>query len=172
MSSKKIAREYYSSIAPGYDELYGEEQLPKFLSILGRIDFQMRDIVLDIGCGTGLLVYLMCGKVSRVVGIDLSRGMIEMRRRCSSGDFLICDAENLPFRGRIFDKVFSFTAFQNLENPSRMLEEVRRVCRGKAAITVLGKGWSLEKFKELVSRFITSCEAFYIGKDIVCIGDV
>jgi ubiquinone/menaquinone biosynthesis C-methylase UbiE len=171
MSSKKITKDYYSSIASGYDELYGEEQLSKFKTVLERIEFQKSDIILDVGCGTGLLVYFICERVSRIVGIDLSRKMIEKRKKCRSSDFLVCDAESLPFRKRTFNKVLSFTVVQTIENPNRMFEEIRRVCRGKVAITVLGKGWSLIKFKELVDRFFTSYEIFDLGKDLVCIGN-
>jgi SAM-dependent methyltransferase len=56
--------------------------------------------------------------VRRVIGIDISREMLE-EGRCPGMEFLVCDAEGLPFRGRAFDKVVSFTVLQNLADPSK-----------------------------------------------------
>jgi demethylmenaquinone methyltransferase/2-methoxy-6-polyprenyl-1,4-benzoquinol methylase len=168
-SLKKKARDYYASIASGYDELYGEEQLSKLKRALGRIDLQKSDIVLEVGCGTGLLVNFMQEKVGKIVGVDLSRQMVEKGRQRFYGEFLVCDAESLPFREGTFDKVLSFTVIQNLESPSKMLEEVGRVCRGIAAITVLRKGWSMNKFQDLVGKYLKLREAFEFGNDFFCI---
>ncbi|MBO3803244.1 MAG: methyltransferase domain-containing protein [Candidatus Brockarchaeota archaeon] len=171
MGSKKSAMEYYASVAPGYDELHGEEQLSKLNRLSAIVDFRDGDSVLDVGCGTGLLAGALSGKVGRIVGVDLSRAMAERGRRRRCGEFLVCDAEALPFRERAFDKVISFTVAQNLENPSRMLEEVGRVCRGTAALTVLKKWRSSEKFAELAGKFLKSCVTFEFGSDIFCVGN-
>jgi ubiquinone/menaquinone biosynthesis C-methylase UbiE len=77
--------------------------------------------VLEVGCGIGVTAcYLAKRHGCRVVGIDISEGMIDWskRRARRAGvedrvEFIIADAQNLPFEDALFDAVIceSVTAF-------------------------------------------------------------
>lgn len=68
---------------------------------------------LDAGCGSGDLSLLLTKYVNHVVGIDLSRSIINIAKRQKADqqktnmDFLVADLENLPFREQSFDVVVS-----------------------------------------------------------------
>lgn len=171
MSSKRAVREYYSAISAGYDELYGEEQSAKLGEVLKLLRFEGDDVVLDVGCGYGLITKHIGEGVGRIVGIDISREMVERGRR-SGIEFLICDAENLPFRQRVFDKVVSFTVLQNLTDPSKTLGEMGRACQGYVALTVLKEGWSPQRVAQLVGRYLSPHRVLELEKDFLCIGKV
>jgi len=171
MDSKRAVREYYSTISAGYDELYGEEQMAKLDEVLKLLRFEGDDVVLDVGCGTGLITKRIGEGAGRAVGIDVSREMVE-RGRHSGLELLVCDAEALPFRQRAFDKVVSFTVLQNLADPSKALGEMVRACHGLMALTVLKEGWSPQRVGRLVGRYLSPNRVIELEKDLLCIGSV
>ena len=64
---------FYDSIAPGYDELYAEEQRIKLGIIKENLDIKNNDLLLDVGCGTGLSSDFDC----EVIGIDPSMELLQ-----------------------------------------------------------------------------------------------
>jgi len=96
--------------------------------------------ILDIGCGLGSLSLYAASKGADVVGIDLARGMARRCRRQSKalhldGEFIVGDAENLPFEDGCFDRVIGERTVHHFPDLKRFFEEVQRVLAvgGKAA---------------------------------------
>jgi SAM-dependent methyltransferase len=69
--------------------------------------------VLECGCGTGWLSYLMCKSGYEVVGTDVAPHAVELARAnpvfqgFGTPDFVVADSENLPFENE-FDAVIFF----------------------------------------------------------------
>ena len=135
----------YNATAPSYDELYAVEQREKYRALestLSRI--RGKDLVLDAGCGTGLLIeYLESLGLTPgyYVGIDISWGMLMRARvRLSSlgvpGDLVQGDIEYMPLRDRCFHHALSITVLDNLYDASKALREIERVTRRGGVITV------------------------------------
>lgn len=89
--------------------------------------------VLDVGCGTGLLLRLLAERVPRadaLVGVDAAAGMIaaskssanDTRLRFSEGV-----AEKLPYPDASFDLVVSTTSFDHWKDQAAGLCECARV---------------------------------------------
>ncbi|MBN1274894.1 methyltransferase domain-containing protein [Candidatus Woesearchaeota archaeon] len=121
--------EYYDRLAPGYDELYGEEQSRKLDIIMARLAREELDgAVLDVGCGTGASLDRLA-EASGVpcVGVEPSAGMASLYR---GGQELISGrAEELPFPDGYFSAVVSVTAVQNFSDVSLGISEMVRVLR-------------------------------------------
>lgn len=91
--------------------------------------------VLDVGTGTGevLLHYQQrfgCG--DRLLGMDLSRAMCDVAaQRVPKADFLIADAQDLPFETARFDRVLSSSVYQWMNDLPGAFEEAGRVLRSE-----------------------------------------
>jgi malonyl-CoA O-methyltransferase len=90
-------------------------------------------MILDIGCGTGLLAGLIAEKfpASIVTGLDLAPGMIEFAAcafRRPNLHFMEGDGEELPFKSQEFDLIISNASLQWM-NTDRVIAETSRVLK-------------------------------------------
>jgi SAM-dependent methyltransferase len=127
--------------------------------------------VLDVGTGTGIVAQAAAWKVGpggRVVGIDLSEGMLAVARakaaRAGLGDQLEyrhMDAETLDLESDSFDRVVSLFAMFHLPNPLAALREMYRVLKpgGRLALGV-GSGPALLSWAGLVHGVRRSWQAW------------
>jgi len=89
--------------------------------------------VLDVGCGTGLLLRLLAARQpeeEELIGIDAAAGMIATARSMANDSrlsFSEAVAEDLPFPGESFDLVVSTTSFDHWEDQGAGLSECARV---------------------------------------------
>jgi len=136
-----------------YDVRYRSEQTAKYDVILRHMIQSTGEIVLDDGCGTGLLLERL---ESHAVGIDLSHGLLSKARsrlRDRRRTHLVqADADRLPFREAVFDKVFAVTLIQNTPEPEHTLGEIRRVARAgsEIAVTALRRSFTSQGFRQLL----------------------
>jgi ubiquinone/menaquinone biosynthesis C-methylase UbiE len=110
--------------------------------VLAALDGFELGALLDVGCGTGLLL----GRVrelrpaARLAGIDLSEAMLAVaRRRLGDGaDLRLADAEHLPQPDEAVDVVVCVDSFHHYPHPAAALSEMRRVTRPGGSL-VLGE---------------------------------
>ena len=101
--------------------------------------------VLDLACGTGALGDLARRAGYRVVGADMSAGMLAARtrrhgsRQCDAVqcDAVQCDASALPFSTGAFDGVVCGYALRNFTDLAAAFEEAARVVRPGGRICLL-----------------------------------
>ena len=91
--------------------------------------------VLDLACGTGDFAALVLKRGCRVVGTDLSKGMLSARHH----DFpaVQSDALGLPFADGTFDGVVCGYALRNFTDLASSLTEAARVLRAGGRLAVL-----------------------------------
>ena len=106
----------------GYHDLLDELELG-FVERFGR----GRD-VLEVGCGTGLLLRRMAAFAASARGVDLSPGMLE-RARARGLDVSEASATELPFPDGSFDVVCSFKVLAHVREIHAALAEMTRVAR-------------------------------------------
>ena len=84
--------------------------------------------VLEVGCGTGLIMARVAAVAATAVGVDISPGMLEGARDRGL-DVFEASATALPFEGARFDTVYSFKVLAHVEDIDAALGEVARVLR-------------------------------------------
>jgi SAM-dependent methyltransferase len=89
---------------------------------------------LDLSCGVGTLLRRLAeaaareGRARRVVGLDLSRSMLERARASAPGALLVrADAAALPFADATFAAVTNLAALDLYADPARVVAEAARV---------------------------------------------
>ena len=98
--------------------------------------------LLDVGCGTGNAALLAVQAGAEVVGVDPASRLIGVARERASAegvdvDFVVGDAESLPFEDASFDVVLSVFGVIFTDDPELAIGEVLRVLRpgGRALIS-------------------------------------
>jgi len=157
-NKKREVRRSYDLSATVYDAQYSEEQNAKIKAALSRITLKKSHLVLDLGCGTGLLFEHIGNSLKLLVGLDISLKILkEAKKRTQRFPkvALICaDADSTPFPKEIFDVVFAITLVQNMPDPILTLHEIKRVSKRNSIIAVTGlkKEFSLNTFTRLLSK--------------------
>ncbi len=151
----------YDVPAEGYRELYGEEQLQKYDLIFrnSMIDLGDVDLILDVGCGIGLLrEYLRgLGFDGLYIGLDiLEDRIVEARKSRDPGsDLILADAHHLPFRDRVFDLTALITV-AHLLRIEGSLRELERVSRRILIVTILKGLKSSANLSEIVRELMSN----------------
>jgi ubiquinone/menaquinone biosynthesis C-methylase UbiE len=105
------------------------------------------DRILDVGCGRGEVVLQSAALGADIVGVDYAESAIEIAAKTlerararleGSAEFLLVNAETLPFADGSFDKVFVLDVIEHLsrEEADQVLSEIRRVLRPRGVLLV------------------------------------
>jgi len=154
---RRIMRRYDQS-AKVYDEQYREEQEAKNRVAMDNITLKKNSVVLDVGCGTGLLFAHVAEKAKFTIGTDISRGILKeaakQAKQYDNAALVLTDADNMPFADKTFDAVFAITLLQNTPNPIATLNEIKRVSKSNATIAVSGpkKVFTEEEFSKMLKQ--------------------
>lgn len=100
--------------------------------------------ILDVGCGVGDVARELAGLVGpsgRVVGVDLSDGMVAEARKRSEGlglpvEYHVGDIHRLDFPSESFDACRASRVFIYLEDPRQGLSELLRLARPGGAVVL------------------------------------
>jgi ubiquinone/menaquinone biosynthesis C-methylase UbiE len=97
---------------------------------------------LDVGCGTGFLVFELVARGHRVTGVDFAVAMLaEARRKAAALGVAVAfeeaDAEQLPFGRASFDLVISRHVLWTLPHPEAAIDEWIRVLRPGGRLVVV-----------------------------------
>lgn len=129
------AREHFDR----WSETYEQDSAARWLreiqtQALAALSLTERDLLLDVGCGTGAAVRDAAPNVSRAVGFDLSPGMIAQARdraaanQIGNVEFVVGDVSGrLPFEDGAFTAVVCTTAFHHFPRPTDTINEMARV---------------------------------------------
>lgn len=85
--------------------------------------------ILDLGVGTGRFAEPLQKAGYRVVGVDISKRMINKAMEKGVKNLLLADARRIPFRDKAFDVTISIHLLHLISEWRTTLEEIRRVSR-------------------------------------------
>jgi len=143
----------YNVTADIYDTRYREDQERIYPKALESVDV-LCAVVLDVGCGSGMFFSQVANKAQTVVGVDISRGLLnKAKQRLTENSHLVqADADYLPFRDGTFNAIFAFTMIQNMPKPIKTLKEIKRITAkdGKIIVTGLKKAFPNITFHDII----------------------
>ena len=140
-----------------YDNYHGhgiksDEEVAFWKALFGRIIPGERLNVLDVGCGTGEISLLLAGMGHRVVGIDLSKKMLDRaaskaKAMAQAGHevdakFMIGDAESPPFENGSFDAIVTRHVLWTLPNPQNAVTGWKRALKEGGTLGVIDGLWN------------------------------
>lgn len=83
---------------------------------------------LDVGCGEGRVSRDLAARGYDVTGLDASRTLVEAARgEDVDGNYVLGDAEDLPFADASFELVVSYNSLMDVDDMPRAVSEIGRV---------------------------------------------
>ena len=82
------------------------------------LELKGNEVVLDFGCGSGRFSYWIAPKVKKVVGLEITRGMIDLaekNRTADNTEFLVYDGLHFPVFAYPFDLILSVGVLQMMK---------------------------------------------------------
>ncbi|HMQ45590.1 MAG TPA: tRNA (adenine(22)-N(1))-methyltransferase TrmK, partial [Mariniflexile sp.] len=103
------------------------------------------DTILDIATGTGdLAINLAETNASKIIGLDISSGMLEIGKQKikkkhldSKIEMVLGDSENMPFADNSFDAITVAFGVRNFETLENGLKEIYRVLKPNGTFVIL-----------------------------------
>ncbi len=103
------------------------------------------DSILDIATGTGdLAINLTKTKASKIIGLDISEGMLNVGRKkikklnlTNTIEMVLGDSEKIPFKDNSFDAITVAFGVRNFEDLEKGLSEIYRVLKTGGTFAVL-----------------------------------
>ena len=131
-----------------YKEYFKEEE--KFL----RNNISKKDVVLDIGCGTGRTILTISSISKKVIGIDNDEDAVQRGKEnikdLKNTEIFLEDAEKTHFGDNAFDIIFIGLTFVNFgETKFKILNEINRILKdnGKLIFSVYNENALEERLK-------------------------
>jgi ubiquinone/menaquinone biosynthesis C-methylase UbiE len=155
---KRDTMQHYDLTANIYDMQYAGEQEAKIEAAMKGLNIEKHGLVLDAGCGTGLLFNHIADKADGVVGLDISREILlqakKRAKKFQNVNLIWADADHMPLINNAFSHIFAITLVQNMPDPVKTLNEAKRVAKTDAVIVVTGlkKKFTVEIFEELLRK--------------------
>ena len=125
--------------------------------------------ILELGSGNGIFAreLVEClGLDGRVVGLDSSEAINGMAQHfCPQGEFVLGDAQSLPFDDGTFDAVVAAQLFCFLDDVDQAMKEAFRVLRSGGRIVILDTDWDTLVWRnntpDLMARMLDAYKAVY-----------
>ncbi|KQC32017.1 ubiquinone biosynthesis methyltransferase UbiE [Nonlabens sp. YIK11] len=115
-------------------------------NVVDMVAAHQPDTIMDIATGTGDLVIKMAEKTkaSRLVGLDISSGMLEVgkikvkqQQLDDRIEMVLGDSENLQFEDHTFDAITVSYGVRNFEDLEKGLSEILRVLKPNGILVIL-----------------------------------
>ncbi len=149
LGKKEQVAQMFDTISGGYD---GMNRVISFgidvkwrKKVLKLVSDTKPETILDIATGTGDLAILMAQSgAKKIVGVDISKGMLEVGRKKVSAKNLdnritleFGDSEALPFPDNSFDAITVSFGIRNFESLEQGLSQILRVLKPGGIFVIL-----------------------------------
>jgi len=154
--SESASRDYYDEFSKGYEARRGRNVPGGYHEMLDDLEsgivrkYGEGKAVLEVGCGTGLVLDRIAEFAGSAKGIDLSPGMLE---KAKERGLDVCEgsATELPFDDNTFDVTCSFKVLAHIPDIEKALSEMARVTKpGGMVLAELYNPWSFRGLLRLL----------------------
>ena len=149
LGKKEQVAQMFDAISGNYDGLnrvisFGTD-IKWRKKVLAIVKSKNPTSVLDIATGTGDLAILMSESgASKIVGLDISAGMLEVGRKkitekklSNKIEMILGDSEKMPFEDNSFDAITVAFGVRNFETLEKGLAEILRVLKPNGIFVIL-----------------------------------
>jgi phosphatidylethanolamine/phosphatidyl-N-methylethanolamine N-methyltransferase len=153
-STKKI----YDVHSVFYDATFGRLVRRRIERAIHHMNIADTDRVLDLGIGTGVSLNYYPQR-GRVVGVDLSAGMLREARKkvrergLEHATVFQANALELPFADNTFDHVFISHVISVVSDPYKLVQEAQRVAKPESRIVIVNHFQSTNRFIALLEKW-------------------
>jgi len=149
LGKKEQVAQMFDNISKNYDDLNRVISLgidvkwrKKVVEIVGKNNPKQ---ILDIATGTGDLVLMMAAlNPDRIVGLDISAGMLEVGKRkiakaklSDKIEMIVGDSEEMPFKDNTFDAITVSFGVRNFAHLDKGIKEIARVLKPTGVLVIL-----------------------------------
>jgi demethylmenaquinone methyltransferase/2-methoxy-6-polyprenyl-1,4-benzoquinol methylase len=149
LGKKEQVAQMFDNISENYDGLNRVISLgidvkwrKKVVKIVGKNNPKQ---ILDIATGTGDLALMMASlNPERIVGLDISSGMLEVGKRkiekaklSNKIEMIVGDSEEMPFKDNTFDAITVSFGVRNFANLDKGIKEIARVLKPDGVLVIL-----------------------------------
>ncbi len=124
--------EFHRMLAPRYEQqpFFQEENRRRVRGLLQELARSTcGERLLDVGCGTGLILDLAHDLFEELDGIDITPEMLERVKPRSNVKTQLATAESLPFPDATFDAITAYSVLHHIEDLGQVFREVRRALK-------------------------------------------
>ena len=167
MKEQEKTKNYYDGIAPGYKELYHEEQIKKINLILPHLPtLTPNSITLDLGSGDGVLNKFI--KDSKLISLDLSFELLKLN---SNKEKLQACTTKLPIKSNSIDLIIAFTVIQDVGDTKIAIKEMNRILKEKGTLIIsfLKNSTKKENILNNLNNYFKIGKQFEEEKDLILI---
>ncbi len=149
LSKKEQVTKMFDTISKNYDGLnrvisFGID-IKWRKKVVKIVKVSAPDTILDIATGTGdLAINLAETEASKIIGLDISSGMLEIGKEkinnkglSSKIELVLGDSENMPFEDNTFDAITVAFGIRNFETLENGLKEIFRVLKPNGTFVIL-----------------------------------
>jgi ubiquinone/menaquinone biosynthesis C-methylase UbiE len=148
---KRLATHYEDRYRDAFSQVF-QEEWNRVLLAISRVP---PDRVLELGCGSGILLGKLKARSRFAVGFDVSPDMMRLARPLGA-PLVTGNGSVLPFKDASFDVVSCRGVLHHLPDVPAALREIHRVLRpgGELILSEPSNDWWLVRFaRELMYRF-------------------
>ncbi len=139
---QEVSSDYELDRVSSYRDIEVEKLAEK--KLIDFIDPKMNDIIFDAGCGTGINISILHSNVSEIIGMDISKGMIDRarerikRENVDNAKLMVGNITDTKLSSNIFNKIICLSVLQYINDQECIaaLKEFIRISKNNALIVL------------------------------------
>lgn len=149
-----------------YDRLREVNEPPGFASVLHEYSRFSGKRVLEVGCGNGYTLGKYAQAGAEVYGIDVTETAVDISRKRFEyqrlkGDFIVGNAEELPYESNFFDCVCSMGVLHHVPDTEKAVSEIHRCLKPGGRLIVM-----VYHRDSIPYRLVMPLRSFLAGKSL------